>query len=62
MTLPEYHLRRQLVIAVALKLAALMVLWWCFVRDARVDVDADRAAAHLASPAGQPALRRGVLK
>jgi hypothetical protein len=28
----------------------LTVLWWAFVRDERVGVDDDRAAAHLGSP------------
>lgn len=38
---------RHLAIAVALKLAVLCALWWAFVRDDRVGVDIDRAAAHL---------------
>ncbi len=41
------RLVRHLVIAVALKLAVLTALWWAFVRDERVGVDVDRAAAHL---------------
>lgn len=41
------HLVRHLVIAVALKLAVLAGLWWAFVRDERVVVDVERAAAHL---------------
>ena len=41
------RLVRHLVIAVALKLVVLTGLWWAFVRDERVGVDADRAAAHL---------------
>jgi hypothetical protein len=38
---------RHLAIAVALKLAVLCALWWAFIRDERVGVDIDRAAAHL---------------
>ncbi len=41
------RLVRHLVIAVALKLVVLIGLWSAFVRDERVGVDADRAAAHL---------------
>jgi hypothetical protein len=41
------RLVRHLVIAVALKLVVLTGLWWAFVRDERLGVDADRAAAHL---------------
>jgi hypothetical protein len=41
------RLVRHLVITVALKLVVLTGLWWAFVRDERVGVDADRAAAHL---------------
>lgn len=46
------RLVRHLAIAVALKLAVLTALWWAFVRDERVGVDVDRAAAHLAAPVG----------
>ena len=41
---------RHLALAVALKLVVLSALWWAFVRDERVCVDGDRAAAHLGSP------------
>jgi hypothetical protein len=41
------RLVRHLVIAVALKLVVLTGLWWAFVRDERVGVDAERAADHL---------------
>ena len=41
---------RHLVIAVALKLLVLAGLWWVFVRDGRVSVDAEGAAAHLSAP------------
>lgn len=40
-------LLRHLVMAVVLKLAVLVVLWWAFVRDERVSVDVEAAAAHL---------------
>jgi hypothetical protein len=43
----QHRLVRHLVIAVALKLVVLTGLWGAFVRDERVAVDADRAAAHL---------------
>jgi hypothetical protein len=33
-----------------LKLAVLCGLWWVFIRDERVGVDIDRAAAHLVVP------------
>jgi len=49
-TLPD-RLVRHLVIAVALKLAVLFALWWAFVRDDRVSVDAERTAAHLGTSA-----------
>ena len=50
MSVPPDRLLRHLVIAVALKLAVLVALWWAFVRDERVSVDVDRAAAHLGAP------------
>jgi hypothetical protein len=45
----ESALVRHLALAVALKLIVLAALWWGFVRDERVDVDASRAAAHIAT-------------
>lgn len=45
------HLVRHLAVAVALKLLVLIGLWWGFVRDERVGVDIERAAAHLGSSA-----------
>ena len=48
---PPNRLLRHLVVAVLGKLVALGALWWVFVRDARVSVDGDGAAARLlASP------------
>ena len=44
------RLVRHLAIAVALKLVVLTAIWWAFVRDERVGVDVDRAAAHLGAP------------
>jgi hypothetical protein len=46
----ESRLVRHLALAVALKLVVLGALWWVFVRDGRVDVDASRAAARIATP------------
>lgn len=40
MSHPDQRLLRHLIIAVLIKLALLTVLWWLFVRDARVHVDA----------------------
>lgn len=47
MTQDERRLLRQLVTAVLIKLVVLVVLWWAFVRDARVSVDTDGVAAQL---------------
>jgi 4-amino-4-deoxy-L-arabinose transferase-like glycosyltransferase len=47
MTRQDRRLVRHLAIAVALKLAVLAALWWAFVRDERVSVDAAATAAHL---------------
>lgn len=44
MTPSDRRLLRHLVVAVLVKLVALLVLWLLFVRDARVPVDADAAA------------------
>ncbi len=48
------RLPRHLAVAIVLKLLVLVLLWWAFVRDARVDVDVDRASAHLGQPADAP--------
>lgn len=47
-------LLRHLALAVVLKLAVLVALWWGFIRDERVGVDPDRAAAHLGTPVDAP--------
>lgn len=39
------RLLRHLAIAVMVKLLVLTALWWLFIRDQRVPVDAERAAA-----------------
>ncbi|MDY0013437.1 MAG: hypothetical protein RBS40_11160 [Rhodocyclaceae bacterium] len=43
-------LGRHLLWVVALKIAALALLWWFFVRDAAVPVNAQVAAQQIASP------------
>ena len=47
MNLDDRRLLRHLVLAVLLKLALLTGLWWTFVRDLRVEVTVDRAAAQI---------------
>lgn len=42
---------RHLVVAVVVKLAVLVVLWWVFVHDAVVPVGSEQTAAHLIAPA-----------
>lgn len=41
---PNKRLLRHLALAVAIKLAVLAALWWVFVRDSRVAVDAELIA------------------
>ncbi|MBU6259010.1 MAG: hypothetical protein KGJ30_17780 [Burkholderiales bacterium] len=48
MPAPDPRLRRHLAITIVVKLLLLALLWWAFVRDAGVPVDAERAAAHIA--------------
>lgn len=48
------HLRRHLYLIVAVKLALLGAIWWCFVRDARVTVDPDGTATHLLTQPREP--------
>jgi hypothetical protein len=40
-------LTRKLALVLLLKLALLLALWWGFVREQRVTVDADKVAAQL---------------
>ena len=49
MTPDERRLTRHLVLAVVVKLALLAGLWWAFIGDFRVVVDADTAAAQFGS-------------
>ena len=44
----------KLVVVLVLKLAVLFGLWWGFVREQRVHVDADLVAAQLLQPATKP--------
>jgi hypothetical protein len=50
MNATQDRLVRHLAIAVSLKLVVLVGLWAAFVRDERVSVDVDQAAAHLGAP------------
>jgi hypothetical protein len=60
----EQRLLRHLVIAVTVKLALLTALWWLFVRDDRLHVDADQTAAqmgvHTGAPMGHPSSPPGA--
>lgn len=47
-------LRRHLLLIVAIKLALLAAIWWCFVRPARAPIGAEDAASHLLSSPGEP--------
>ncbi len=47
MNASDTHLLKKLALVLLLKLALLLGLWWLFVRDAQVPVDASRAAGHL---------------
>lgn len=40
---------RKLALAVVVKLCVIAVLWWAFFSQHRVEVDSERAAAHLIS-------------
>lgn len=50
MKLDDKTLVRKLAVVLALKLAVLTALWWGFVREQRVAVDASTAAAQLLAP------------
>ena len=50
MNKPDKRLLRHLIIAVLIKLVLLTALWWLFVRDAHVSVDADAIGARLGAP------------
>jgi hypothetical protein len=47
-------LARKLVLVLLLKLALLLALWWGFVREQHVTVDADKVAAWLLQVAATP--------
>ena len=47
----DRKLLRELVVVVVLKLIILITLWFAFVRDQRVILDAEHVAAFVASPA-----------
>ncbi len=47
-------LAKKLVLVLVLKLAVLLGLWWGFVREQRVHVDAQRVAAQLLQQAATP--------
>lgn len=54
----ERRLLGHLIVAVVLKLVVLTLLWWMFVRDSQVPVDAEQSARQLgldsAVPGAQP--------
>ena len=54
------RLLRHLTVAVLLKLAVLTALWWAFIRDVRVEVDTERAAAHVGAGAAVPSATPGA--
>ena len=45
---------REIVVILFIKLLLLGALWWCFVRDARVPLDAGKVAAQLAADGSRP--------
>lgn len=56
MSIPDSLLRRHLGWIIAIKLAAIFALWWCFIRDAGVAVDAEVVSRQLApNPVSQGA-------
>ena len=50
MSFSDKSLLRNLALVLALKLAILLALWWMFVRDQGVAVDASGVAAQLLQP------------
>ncbi|MFC5398374.1 cytochrome oxidase putative small subunit CydP [Undibacterium jejuense] len=52
------HLRFHLFIVVLLKLVAITLIWWFFIRDEAVDVNAD----FMASRIGIPVISQGASK
>jgi len=49
MKTPDDKLVRHLIIFVLLKLCALIVLWWLFVKDAKVNVNAESVFEKISS-------------
>jgi len=43
----DRNLRKEIAVILIVKLLAIAVLWWTFIRDARVDVDVAEAARHI---------------
>jgi hypothetical protein len=54
MILPDQTLLKKLTLALVLKLALLLALWWAFVRDQGMQVDENSVAAQLLQAATQP--------
>jgi len=50
----DRKLLREIVVVVALKLVLIAALWWVFIRDHKVEVDAARMAVHAAEGLQQP--------
>lgn len=54
MTPSDRKLTRKLAWMLVVKLVALVLLWWLFVHDQRVEVDGDAAATQLLTPNPSP--------
>lgn len=52
MTSPDRRLLRHIAWVLAIKVVALVALWWLFVRDDRVSVTAGEVAQHLEQASG----------
>jgi len=50
----QAHLARHLVWIVAVKVAALIAIWFFFIRDSSHPVSADSAAAHMTATTNDP--------
>ena len=48
--IPPHTLVRQLAWAIVIKLLLLTAIWWSFLADQKVEVDAEQAARHLLIP------------
>ncbi|MDI3490268.1 MAG: hypothetical protein PWP11_1545 [Thauera sp.] len=53
MPLMERGLLRHLTLAIVIKLVLITALWWAFIRDAKVAVDAGAMAAQVLAPASK---------